>query len=76
MLLCVVLGGRGTLWGPVLGALAVIIFGEAVRFLPIPSQYAGLVAPIQGMTYGFILIVMMLKRPQGIIAEHRGARHA
>jgi len=72
----VVLGGRGTLWGPVLGALAVIIFGEAVRFLPIPSQYVGLVAPIQGMVYGFILILMMRKRPQGIIAEHKGVRHA
>ena len=76
VLLCVVLGGRGTLWGPVLGALAVVFFGEAVRFLPIPSQYAGFVAPAQGMTYGLILIVMMLKRPQGIIAEHKEANHA
>lgn len=76
VLLCVVLGGRGTLWGPVLGAVAIIFFGEAVRFLPIPSQYAGLVAPLQGMVYGAVLVVMMLRRPQGIIPEHKGVRHA
>lgn len=69
VLLCVVLGGRGTHLGPFVGAFAVIGFGESVRFLPIPPEYAGLVAPIQGMVYGLILIVMMLKRPQGIVSE-------
>jgi len=73
VLLCVVLGGKGTHWGPILGASAVISFGEVVRFLPIPPGYTGIVAPCQGMVYGLILILMMLKRPQGIIQENKGA---
>ncbi|HPQ45468.1 MAG TPA: branched-chain amino acid ABC transporter permease [Syntrophales bacterium] len=71
VLLCVVLGGRGTNWGPVLGACAIVFFGEAVRFLPIPPDFGRFVAPIQGMVYGLILVVMMLKRPEGILPEYR-----
>jgi branched-chain amino acid transport system permease protein len=71
VLLCVVLGGKGTHLGPVIGAFVIIFFGEFIRFIPIPSGYTKFVAPFQGMAYGFILIVMMLKRPQGIISESR-----
>jgi len=71
VLLCVVLGGKGTHAGPVAGAFAIIFFGEFIRFIPIPSEYVRFVAPLQGMAYGFILVIMMLKRPQGIIAESR-----
>lgn len=71
VLLCVVLGGRGTTWGPVLGAFAVIGFQEFVRFLPLPPDLDRFVAPIQGMVYGGILILLMLKRPEGLIAEYR-----
>lgn len=71
VLLCVVIGGKGTLWGPLLGACLVVFFGEAVRFLPIPSQFGGVVAPIQGMVYGLVLVVMMLKRPDGLVPEYR-----
>ncbi|WP_022665811.1 branched-chain amino acid ABC transporter permease [Desulfospira joergensenii] len=69
VLLCVVLGGRGTRTGPVAGAFAVIFFGEIIRFIPVPPGYVRFVAPFQGMVYGLILILMMLKRPQGIISE-------
>jgi branched-chain amino acid transport system permease protein len=34
VLLCVVLGGRGTQWGPALGAFLIIFFQEFLRFLP------------------------------------------
>jgi branched-chain amino acid transport system permease protein len=71
VLLCVVLGGRGTAWGPVLGAFAVIGFQELVRFLPMPADLDRFVAPIQGMVYGGILILLMLKRPEGLVAEYR-----
>ncbi len=71
VLLCVVLGGRGTLSGPFVGAFAVIFFGEIVRFIPIPPHYTRFVAPVQGMVYGLILILMMCRRPQGIIPESR-----
>lgn len=70
VLLCVVLGGRGTNWGPVLGAFLVVFSSEAVRFLPIPSDFGRFVAPLQGMIYGAVLIFIMLKRPEGIIPEY------
>ena len=72
VLLCVVLGGRGTQWGPVLGAFLVIFFQELLRFLPIPIDFGRFVAPLQGMVYGAVLILLMLKRPEGILREYRG----
>jgi branched-chain amino acid transport system permease protein len=71
VLLCVVLGGRGTQAGPVLGAFAVVGFGEAVRFLPIPRELYLYVAPLQGIVYGALLVGLMLKRPDGLLPEHR-----
>ena len=72
VLLCVVLGGRGTNWGPVLGAFVITFFGESVRFLPIPTDFGRFVAPLQGMVYGAVLILIMLKRPEGLIPEYKG----
>jgi branched-chain amino acid transport system permease protein len=71
VLLCVVLGGRGTNWGPVLGAFVVVFFQEIIRFLPIPADFARFVAPIQGMIYGAVLIILMLKRPEGLLPEYK-----
>jgi len=71
VLLCVVLGGRGTQWGPVLGAFVVIFFQEIIRFIPIPADLNRFVAPIQGMVYGAVLIILMLKRPEGILPEYK-----
>lgn len=69
VLLCVVLGGRGTLLGPVLGSAIVIAVGEGLRFLPLPPSMTSSVAHIQSMIFGLVLIFLMLRRPQGIIAE-------
>lgn len=71
ILLVVVLGGRGTFWGPIVGAVAVISIQEAIRFIPFPAEMARHIAPIQGIVFGTALIVLMIKRPQGIVAEHR-----
>ncbi|MBN2034548.1 MAG: branched-chain amino acid ABC transporter permease [Deltaproteobacteria bacterium] len=71
VLLCVVLGGRGTQWGPVLGAFLIIFFQEFLRFLPIPVDFGRVVAPIQGMVYGAVLIMLMLKRPAGLLPEYK-----
>lgn len=69
VLLCVVLGGKGTLLGPVLGSILVISVGEGLRFLPLPGAMTAAVAHIQSMLFGLVLIFLMLRRPQGIIAE-------
>jgi branched-chain amino acid transport system permease protein len=71
VLLCVVLGGRGTNRGPILGAFVIIFFQEAIRFLPIPPDFGRFVAPLQGMVYGAALIILMLKRPEGLLPEYK-----
>jgi branched-chain amino acid transport system permease protein len=71
VILCVVLGGKGTLSGPVLGAFVITLFQELLRFLPIPTDWGRFVSPIQGIVYGAVLVILMLKRPEGIIPEHR-----
>jgi branched-chain amino acid transport system permease protein len=48
----------------------ITFFGESVRFLPIPVDFGRIVAPIQGMVYGAVLILIMLKRPEGLLPEY------
>ncbi len=68
VLLMVVFGGMGSIKGSFIGALVLVIFPEMLRFLGMPSSIA---APLRQMIYGLLLIVLMLKRPQGIIGEYR-----
>lgn len=68
VLLMVVFGGMGSIKGSFIGALILVIFPEILRFLGLPSSVA---APLRQMIYGLLLIVLMLRRPQGIIGEYR-----
>ncbi len=68
MLVIVILGGPGNLYGPMLGALFLIIFPEALRFMGLPMNTA---AQIREMIYGITLTLLMLFRPQGIIGEYK-----
>ena len=76
VLLCVVLGGKGSPWGPLVGACLVVLFQESLRFLPIPGDLGRYVAPLQGMLFGLVLVLLMLKRPSGLIAEFRRRQSA
>ena len=68
ILLMVVFGGMGSLPGSFVGASILVIFPELLRFLGMPSSVA---APLRQMIYGLLLIVLMLKRPQGILGKYR-----
>lgn len=68
ILLMVVFGGMGSLAGSFVGAAILVIFPELLRFLGMPSSVA---APLRQMIYGLLLIVLMLKRPQGILGTYR-----
>lgn len=68
LLLMVVFGGMGSLAGSFIGASILVIFPEVLRFLGMPSSVA---APLRQMIYGLLLIVLMLKRPQGILGAYR-----
>jgi branched-chain amino acid transport system permease protein len=57
----VVLGGMGSIIGVILGALILILLPEYLRFL---SEY-------RMLAFGVILVLMMVYRPQGLIANVR-----
>ncbi len=67
ILLMVVLGGMGTLNGSFIGASTLIIFPEILRFIGLPDAIA---APVRQMLYGLLLILLMLKRPQGVLGKY------
>lgn len=67
LLLMTILGGAGTLTGPVLGAIFIISFPEVLRFSGIPST----VAPnLEQIIYGVSLTALMLFRPKGIMGDY------
>ena len=78
MLMMVLLGGRGTILGPVVGALIFTGLPEALRFVPNPFwglswapqhlvQTKALPAELQLMVFGLILILGILYMPEGIV---------
>ncbi|TSC86967.1 MAG: Uncharacterized protein G01um10148_72 [Parcubacteria group bacterium Gr01-1014_8] len=68
ILAIIILGGLASHRGAILGAFLLIILPEALRFVGFPSDVA---AQMRQVTYGLILILLMLYRPQGIWGEFR-----
>jgi branched-chain amino acid transport system permease protein len=68
ILLMVIFGGMGSIQGSIVGAVILVMFPELLRFLGMPSSIA---APMRQMIYGLLLVVLMLKRPQGIMGVYR-----
>lgn len=71
ILTLIIVGGRGNIWGSVIGAAILIAIPEAFAFLHLPAYVVG---PGRQIFYGALLIGMMFFRPQGILAEHRGQK--
>jgi branched-chain amino acid transport system permease protein len=68
ILLMVIFGGMGSISGSIVGAAVLVFFPELLRFIGMPSSIE---APMRQMIYGLILIVLMIKRPQGIMGSYR-----
>lgn len=68
ILLMVIFGGMGSISGSIVGAVILVVFPELLRFLGMPSSIA---APTRQMIYGLLLVVLMIKRPQGIMGKYR-----
>ena len=68
ILLMVIFGGMGSISGSIAGAVILVVFPELLRFLGMPSSLA---APMRQMIYGLLLIVLMIKRPQGIMGRYQ-----
>lgn len=58
-----VLGGVGTLWGPLLGAAVLIPVSELTR-----SYLGGSGSGVDLMIYGALIMIVALARPQGLVS--------
>jgi len=63
----VIIGGAGSLWGPVVGAVLLVTLPEALRFIGLPTSVA---ANIRQILYGGLLVAFMMWRPQGFMGEY------
>lgn len=68
ILAIIILGGLASIRGSVLGAIIMIVLPEAMRFVGFPGDIA---AQMRQLVYGILLIVLMLRRPQGMIGEYK-----
>ena len=64
----VIIGGAGSLWGPVIGAVVLVTLPEILRFIGLPSSVA---ANIRQILYGGLLVAFMMWRPQGLVGKFR-----
>jgi branched-chain amino acid transport system permease protein len=62
----VIIGGAGTVWGPVIGAIVLVTVPELLRFWGLPNVIAG---NIRQIMYGALLVAFMLWRPRGLCAD-------
>ncbi|MFZ1221102.1 MAG: branched-chain amino acid ABC transporter permease, partial [Chthoniobacterales bacterium] len=67
----VIIGGAGSFWGPLVGALVLVTLPEALRFVGLPSAAA---ANLRQIIYGTLLVVMMMFRPRGLIGKYSFAK--
>ena len=77
ILAMVVLGGLGSIWGVVVGAIALTALNTYLlpRVLYDVPGKVGLdfdLSAVASGIYGFFLVIVMLLRPQGLLAERRG----
>lgn len=68
ILAIIILGGLANNKGVILGAVFLVILPEALRFVGFPSDIA---AQMRQVTYGLILILLMLYRPEGLMGEYK-----
>ncbi len=66
ILTMVVVGGMGTTFGPVVGALIVTALPQLITFLNLP---ASVMAPVQGMVYTALVLVFLFVRPAGLVGK-------
>ena len=63
----VIIGGAGSRWGPLIGAVVLVTLPEALRFVGLPSSVA---ANLRQIIYGTLLVIMMIVRPRGLVGKY------
>ncbi len=64
ILTMVVLGGMGTTWGPIVGAILLIAVPQAITFLNLPPS---VMAPVQGIIFTSLVLLFLFLRPAGLV---------
>ena len=72
----VILGGLGSIWGVVLGAIALSyvnywLIPDVLNDVPARLGFDFDMTQITFGIYGFLLVIMMIMRPQGLLPERR-----
>lgn len=67
----VIIGGAGSLWGPLVGAVVLVTLPEALRFIGLPGSVA---ANLRQIIYGSLLVIMMIFRPRGLVGKYTFAK--
>lgn len=67
-LVAAIVGGLGTLWGPVLGALALHLLADVTRNL------FGALPGINMVIYGAVLVIIVMFAPRGLLGMGRSVR--
>ena len=79
-LVMVIIGGAGSVAGPIVGASIVTVLAELIRLFPVAVPNIEQAAPhiirqgtanIEQIVYGAALVLLMIWRPQGIFGEYR-----
>lgn len=68
ILVMVMLGGAGNLWGPIIGVVLMLMIPQVIGFAPIPASMVG---PINQVIFNAVLILFLVFRPQGLLPEHK-----
>jgi branched-chain amino acid transport system permease protein len=70
MMLGTIVGGSGTVLGPIVGSVAFGLFGDVLRALPYVSSREA--ASLVRVGYGLVLVILVLRMPRGIAGLWRG----
>lgn len=68
ILTALIVGGSGNTIGPAVGAVAVVLLPEPLRFI---SGWSAWVGEIRQIVFGLLLIALLRWRPQGLAGEYR-----
>ena len=63
----VIIGGAGSTWGPLIGAVVLVALPEALRLIGLPG---GVAANLRQVFYGALLVTMIMFRPRGLVGRY------
>ncbi len=66
----VIIGGTGTIWGPLVGAVLLMLIPSLTSYIPFLPQTE--VGSIQQIIYGTAMVLLMIFRPGGIVGGKSG----